>query len=155
MDVFLNTKLRRRGKRYNWHITMYLLAASQLLYDSESWIRKKKDLYRIQAAEIGFLKANWVRTKGNRFRNDYIRQKLSVSERLNDKMFRYNIKWYINIERMKTDRICYLPINYNPKEKRTLGRSLKLWSERVSSRLEQDIPLRMTTTNFLITSTDK
>ena len=62
------------------------MAIPQLLYGSETRIRKSKDISRIQGMEMKFLRAVNGCTKRNLIRNDHIRIELGIAVSLNEKI---------------------------------------------------------------------
>jgi hypothetical protein len=59
------------------------MAVSAGLYGSKNWILTEKDKYRIQEAEMRFLRSAMGVTRQDRLTNEAIRKTLNVS-RLND-----------------------------------------------------------------------
>jgi hypothetical protein len=52
------------------------MAAPLLLYGLETWVNKKRDLTRIQAAEMDFFRSNEGCTKRDRIKNEVVRKEL-------------------------------------------------------------------------------
>ena len=53
-----------------------VMAVPMLLYGTESWITRKRDKNRIQAAEMKFLRSAKGCSEQDRFRNEEIREEL-------------------------------------------------------------------------------
>ena len=102
-----------------------VMAIPQLLYGSDTWIRKAKDISRIQGAEMWFSIAVKGCTRRDLIRNDYTRMELGIADSLNEKISRYKMEWQLHVERMDPTRFSRTTLDYHPRGKRSMGRPSK------------------------------
>jgi hypothetical protein len=88
----------------------------------------KADEKRLQAAEMKFMRKTAGLTLWDNKRNEEILKNLKV-ETFSKFIQNYRANWKNHIERMDSNRIPNIFVNYKPHEKRSLGRPLKRWSE--------------------------
>jgi len=55
-----------------------VVARPSLLYDSETWVTKKRDMTRLEAAEMRFLRSVTGYTSLDKIRNEDIKQTLEI-----------------------------------------------------------------------------
>ena len=75
-----------------------------LTYGSECWTWTKKDLSRLQATEMRFLRGVLDKTRRDRIRNDTIRNTLQINT-LKETMERNRLKWFGHVKRMGQERL--------------------------------------------------
>ncbi|KAK7861914.1 hypothetical protein R5R35_009378 [Gryllus longicercus] len=114
----------RKDTKIKFYKTM---AAPVLLYGSESWIMKKRDQSKLQAAEMRFLRKVKGCIKQDQIRNEDIRKELDIYN-INERILENRKEWRRHIERMEEDSIPQLVLNYQPKGRRDIGRPRKRWS---------------------------
>jgi hypothetical protein len=68
------------------------MTAPVLMYGSEAWITKKKDISRIQSAEMKFLRSVKGCTRMDHIRNEEIRTELKMYA-IQNKIREYRIRW--------------------------------------------------------------
>lgn len=98
------------------------------LYGSEVWTMTNKDISRLQAAEMRFLRAVAGYSLLDRQRNTQIRNELNV-ESLIEKVTNYRLSWQDHMLRMNNDRIPKQVANYQPRGKRNVGRPRMRWRD--------------------------
>ena len=98
------------------------MAVPQLLYGSETWIRKAKD---IQGEKMRFLRAVKGCTRRDLIRNGHIRMGLGIAENLNEKISRYKTECRLHVERMDLTRFSRT-LAYHPSE-REVWEDCKRW----------------------------
>jgi hypothetical protein len=76
------------------------MAVPTLLYGSECWTMIKKDMQKIQAAEMRFLRSVKGRTRLDKIKNKDIRKELGVFS-INARIRRYRQDWLEHVERME------------------------------------------------------
>ena len=110
------------------------LARPVLCYGSEAWTMRTKDIHRITASEMKFMRATAGYTRWDHRGNENVLQELqleSVVHFINN----YQLNWKNNVHRMSVDIIPKAMLHYRPHWKRSLGRSKKRWIENVALRL--------------------
>ncbi|XP_067138864.1 uncharacterized protein [Centruroides vittatus] len=100
------------------------LAIPTLLYGSKIWVLKKKDIKRLQAAEMRFMRRTAGYTLLDHRRNEDILEELHMRE-LIEKLFTYRGKWLQRVSRMSPDRIPHAVLQYQPRGRRRPGRPQK------------------------------
>ena len=110
------------------------LARPMLTYGSEAWTIRKKDISRITASEMKFMRRTAGYTKLDKKRNSDILQELQVSSVM-DHISTYRNNWQQHLQRMDRTRIPRQILNYYPRGTRSLGRPLKRWHETVTGHL--------------------
>ncbi|KAK9877518.1 hypothetical protein WA026_018626 [Henosepilachna vigintioctopunctata] len=124
----LSRTLRRRTRKET-QIKLYkVMATPTLLYGSETWTLNTRDLSRIQAAEMRYLRSVKGCTLLDRIRNDDIRRELKIFN-LCDRIREYRNCWQDHVQRMTDARLPKAAFNYRPKGRRDRGRPRKRWLE--------------------------
>ncbi|KAJ4437338.1 hypothetical protein ANN_17477 [Periplaneta americana] len=93
-------------------------------YGSEIWSLKKKDVNRIKATEMKFLRRTAGYTLLDRKRNEEILEQLEV-ESVEEKISRYKFNWLDHVRRMENSRIPKIMMQYKPRGHRRPGRPLR------------------------------
>ncbi|XP_039281346.1 uncharacterized protein LOC120350716 [Nilaparvata lugens] len=123
----IHRTLKNKVKRVTKLKFYKTMAIPVLMYESESWVVGRKEISRIQAAEMRFLRSVKGCTRLDLLRNEDIREELKV-EPLNEEIKKYRNRWKAHIDRMPTGRIPVKALNYRPAGKRDVGRPRKRWS---------------------------
>jgi len=89
-----------------------VVARPSLLYGSETWVTTKRDMTRVEAAEMRFLRSVTGYTRQDKIRSEVIRKELEVSGK-QDVRLKYKENWINRLERMDT-RLPKLALNYQP-----------------------------------------
>jgi hypothetical protein len=107
------------------------MTAPVLMYGSEAWITKKKDISRIQSAEMKFLRSVKRCTRMDHIRNE-IRTEFEMYE-IQDKITEYRIRWSARLQRMDSSRLPKQALLYKPRGRRYVGRPRKRWTADVGT----------------------
>ena len=103
-----------------------VLARSTLLYGSETWVTTKRDMTRLEAAEMRFLRGVKGYTRLDKIRSEVIRKELEISG-IQDVKSKYKQNWFNHLERMDNTRLPKHARNYKPRGRRDRGRPRKRW----------------------------
>ncbi|KAJ4437888.1 hypothetical protein ANN_13827 [Periplaneta americana] len=105
-----------------------------LSYGSEAWTVKNKDVSRLTANEMRFMRrATAGYTRWDHKKNEDIMQELQI-EPIMQCISKYQLQWKCHLERMDRWRIPKALFHYHPHGKRSLGRPKKRWTENSSLR---------------------
>ena len=104
------------------------LAITVLCYGSEAWTMRKKDIRRITANEMKFMRYTAGYTKWDHKHNNDIMDELQLEPIINY-IQQYQNQWTKHVHRMSHTRIPKAMLRYQPRGKRSLGRPMKRWSE--------------------------
>jgi hypothetical protein len=108
------------------------MAVPVLMYGSEAWTIKKKDISRIQSAEMKFLRSVKGCTRMDHIRNEEIRTDLEMYA-IQDKITEYRIRWSSHLQRMDNSRLPKQAVLYKPRGRRDMGRPRKRWTADVGT----------------------
>ena len=104
-------------------MTFYkVLAKPTLLCGSETWVTTTRDMTRLEAAEMRFLRS----VKGYTRLDKVIRKELEISG-IQDMGLKHKQTWINNLERMDNTRLSKHALNYKPRGRRDRGRPRKRW----------------------------
>jgi hypothetical protein len=103
-----------------------VVARPSLLYDSETWVTTKRDMTRLEAAEMCFLRSVMGYTRLDKIRSEVIRKELEISG-IQDVRLKYKQNWINHLERMANTRLPKHALNYKPQRRRDCGRPRKRW----------------------------
>ena len=103
-----------------------VLARPSLLYGSETWVTTKRDMTRLEAEELRFMRSVAVYTRLDEIRNEVIRKELETSG-IQDLKLKYKQNWINHLERMDNSRLPIHALNYKPRGRRDRGRPRKRW----------------------------
>lgn len=121
----INNTLKAKLVQKSTRIKIYnTLALPSLLYGSEIWTLKKKDMNRIKATEMKFFRRTAGYTLLDRKRNEEILEQLEV-ESVEEKISRYKFNWLDHVRRMENSRIPKIMMQYKPRGHRRPGRPLR------------------------------
>jgi len=103
-----------------------VVARPTLLYGSDTWVTTKRDMTRLEAAEMRFLRSVKGYTGLDKIRSEVIRKELETSG-IQDVKSKYKQKWINHLERMDNTRLPKHALNYKPRGRRDRGRPRKRW----------------------------
>ena len=103
-----------------------VVARPTLLYGSEIWVTTKRDMTRLEAAEMRFLRSVKGYSRLDKIRSEVIRKVLEISG-TQDMGFKYKQNWINHLERMDNTRLPKHALNYKPRGRRDRGRPRKRW----------------------------
>ena len=86
----------------------------------------KRDMTRLEAVELRFLRSVIRYTRLDKIRSEVIRKELEISG-IQDVRLKYKQNWIIHLERMDNTRLPKNALNYKPREGRGRGRLRKRW----------------------------
>jgi len=81
-----------------------VVARPSLLYGSDTWVTTKRDMTRLEAAEMRFLRSVTGYTRLDKIRSEVIRKELEISG-MQDVRLRYKQNWTNHLERMDNTRL--------------------------------------------------
>jgi len=99
------------------------VARLSLLYGSETWVTTKRDVTRLEAAEMRFLRSVTGYTRLDKIRSDVIRKELEISG-IQDVRQQ---NWINHLQGMDNTRLPKHALNYKPRGRRDRGRPRKRW----------------------------
>ena len=82
------------------------VARPSLLYGSETWVTTKRDMTRLEAAEMRFLRSVKGYTRLDKIRSEVIRKELEISG-TQDMRLKYKRNWLNHLERMDNTTVAY------------------------------------------------
>jgi len=110
------------------------VARPTLLYGSETWVTAKRDMTRLEAAEMRFLKSVKGYTRLDKMRSEVIRKELEISG-IQDVRAKYQQNWINHLERMDNTRLTKHALNYKRRgEKRSWTPQEKMATRRCRNR---------------------
>jgi len=108
-----------------------VVARPTLLCGSETWVTTKRDMTRLEATEMRFLRSVKGYTRLDKIRSEIIRKELEIPGIQNVRT-KYKQNWINHLERMDNIRLPKHCINYKPRGRRDRGRLTKR-SQRVDA----------------------
>jgi hypothetical protein len=102
------------------------VAGTTLLYGSESWVSTRRDMTRLKAAEMRFLRSVKRYTRLTKIRSEVIRKELD-NYKIQDVRSKHEKNWINHLERMENNRLTKHASNYKPRRRRDRGRPRKRW----------------------------
>jgi len=103
-----------------------VVARPSLLYGSETWVTTKRDMTRLEGAEMRFLRSVTGYTRLDKIRSEVIRKELEVSW-IQDVRLKYKQNWINHFERMDTTRLPKHVLKYKPRGRRDRGWPRERW----------------------------
>ena len=103
-----------------------VVARPSLLYSNETWVTTRRDMTRLEAAEMRFLRSVTGYTRLDKIRSEDVRQELEISG-IQDVRLKYKQNWINHLERMDNTRLPKYAFNYKPRERRDRGHPRKRW----------------------------
>ena len=102
------------------------VARPSLLCGTETWVTTKRDMARLEAAEMRFLRSIKRYTRLDKIRREVIRKELEISG-IQDVRLKYKQNWINHLERMDNTRLPKHSLYYKPRGRRDRGRPRKRW----------------------------
>ena len=99
-------------------------------FRSESWVLKKREEQRLEAAQTKVLKHLLGITKLDKEKNQCIRQKTGA-RKIAKEIKQYQEKWPQHVQGMDTNRLPEQALQYKPKGRRNIGRLRKRWRDQL------------------------
>ncbi|KAI8491909.1 hypothetical protein Bbelb_302820 [Branchiostoma belcheri] len=96
----------------------------------ESWVLTKKDLSRLEAAEMRVVRTMLGKSRLDKIRNTHLRNMLGITSVVDD-IERSALRWLGHVQRMNPDRIPKMAFDLKLKGKRPPGRPRKRWRDNV------------------------
>jgi len=93
-----------------------------LLYGSETWVTTTRDMTRLEAAEMRFLRSGKGYTRLDKIRSEVIRKELEISG-IQDVRSKHKQNWINHLERMENTRLPKHALNYKSRGRRDRGRT--------------------------------
>jgi len=103
-----------------------VVARTSLLYGSETWVNTKRDMTRLEAAEMRFLRSVMGYTSLDKIRSEVVRKELEISG-IQDVRLKYKQNWSNHLERMDNTRLPKHALNYKPQGRRDHGHPREQW----------------------------
>ena len=103
-----------------------VVARPTLLYDSETRVTTTRDMTRLEAADMRFLRSVKGCTRLDKIRSEVIRKELEISG-IQDVRYKRKQNWINHLERTDNTRLPKHPLNYKPRRRRNRGRRRKRW----------------------------
>ena len=103
-----------------------VVARPSLFYGSETWITTTRDMTRLEAAEMRFLRSVKGYARLEKLRSEVIRKELEISG-IQDVRSKHKQNWINHLERMDTIRMPKHALNYKPRGRRDRGRPRTRW----------------------------
>ena len=101
-----------------------VVAIPPLLYGSETWITTNRDMTRLEAVEMSFLRNIMGYTRPDKIRSEVIRKELEISG-IQDVRLKYKQNWINHLERKNNTILPKHALNYKPRVRRDRGRPRK------------------------------
>ena len=103
-----------------------VVARPTLLYGSETWVTTTRDMTRLEAAEMRFVRSVKGYTRLDKIRSEVIRKELEISG-MQDVRSKRKQNWINHLERMYNTRLPKHAFDYKPRGIRDHGRPRKRW----------------------------
>ena len=121
------TRIYLKKTRTDTQMKFYkVVARPTLLYGSETWVTTKRDVTRLEAAEMRFLWSIKGYTRLDKTRSEVIRKELEISG-IQDVRAKYKQNWIKHLERMDNTRLPKHALSYKPRGRRDRRRPRKRW----------------------------
>ena len=103
-----------------------IVARPTLLYGSETWVTTTRDITRLEAAEMRFLRNVKGYTRLDKIGSEVIRKELEISG-IQDVRSKHKQYWINHLEIMDKARLPKHALDYKPRRRRERGRPRKRW----------------------------
>jgi hypothetical protein len=103
-----------------------VVARPTLLYGSETWVTTKRDMTRLEAAEMRFLRSVKGYTRLDKILIEVTRKELVISG-IQDVRSKHKQDWIDHLQIMDNNRLPKHAVNYKPRRRRYCGRPRKRW----------------------------
>jgi hypothetical protein len=101
-----------------------VVARPTLLYGSEKWVTTKRDMNRLEPAEMRFLRSVKGYTRLDKIRSEVIRKEIEIYG-IQDVRSKHEQNWINHLERMDDTSFPKHALNYKPRGRRDRGRPRK------------------------------
>ena len=101
-------------------------ARPALLYGSETWVITKRDMTRVEAAEMRCLRSVKGYTRLGKISNEVVRKEPEISG-IQDVKSKYKQNWINHLERKDNSRLPKHAVKYKRRGRRDRGRPKKRW----------------------------
>jgi hypothetical protein len=98
-----------------------VVARPSLLYGNETWVTTIRNVTRLEAAEMRFLRSVKGYTRLDKIRSEVIRKELKISG-IQDARSKHKQNWITRLERMDNTRLPKHALNYKPRKRRRRDR---------------------------------
>ena len=119
-----------------------VVARPKLLYGIETWVTTTRDMTRLEAAEMRFLRSVKGYTRLDKIRSEVIRKELEISG-IRDVRSKHKQNWINHLERMDNTRLPKHALNYKPRGRRDRGRPMERWQSVDAGQLKRPNPWMM------------
>jgi len=130
----INRAIRRHfGKQMNKETALRIhsiAAKTALKFGIETWVLKKRGEQRLEATQMKFLRHLLGITKLDKEKIQCIREKKGAHNIVKE-IKQYQEKLLQHVQRMDTNRIPKQTLQYQPKERRNIGRPRKRWRDQL------------------------
>jgi len=103
-----------------------IVARPSLLYSSKTLVTTQRDMTRLEAAEMRFVRSVTGYTRLDKIRSEDIRQELEISG-IQEVRLKYKQNWINHLERTDNIRLPKYALTYKPRGRRDRGRPMKRW----------------------------
>ena len=103
-----------------------VVARPTLLSGSKTWVTTTRDMTRLEAEEMRFLRSVKGYTRLDKIRSEVVRKELEISG-IQDVRSKHKQNWINHLERMDNTRLPKHALNYKPRGRRDRGRPRKRW----------------------------
>jgi hypothetical protein len=125
-EIISSIKLINKNRNTDTQMKFYkVVARPTLLYGSETWVSTERDMTRLEAAEMRFIRRVKGYTRLDKIRSEVIRKELDISGIQNVRS-KYKQKWINHLERMDNTRLPRNALTYKPRG-RSRGTPRKRW----------------------------
>jgi len=107
-----------------------ITAKTALKFGSEAWVLKKREVQRLEATQMKFLRHLLGITKLDKEKNQCIRGKTGA-QNIVEEIKQYQKKWLQHVQRMDRNRLSRQALKYRPEERRNIGRPKKRWRDQL------------------------
>ena len=107
------------------------IVTPSLTYASETWAWQRKDMSKVQATEMKFLRAMEGVRRIDKIRNSVIRDKCNVKESIIEKIQNNRLRWYGHIMRMEDSKLTKTIFQGEVEGRRKQGRPQHRWMDTV------------------------
>jgi len=107
-----------------------ITAKAAFKFGSETWVLKKREEQRFEAAQMKFLRHLLGITKPDKEKNQCIGGKAGAQNIVKE-IKQYQEKWLQHAQRMDTNRVPKQALQYKPKGRRNIGRPRKRWRDKL------------------------
>ena len=107
-----------------------ITAKAALKFGSEASVLKKREEQRLEAAQMKFLRHLLRTTKLDEEKSQCIRQK-TRAQNIVKEIRQDQKKWLQHVQRIDTNRLPKQALQYQPKERRNIGRPRKRWRDQL------------------------